>query len=221
MPIVWERLPELIHQERADWWRYPALAQRLIADVAALAIADGMFVFAADEAIGCAMAAGQLGDDAVDALARSPESASGSELVACMREASGHAVIPALPPPAALRRSLSGDELEPAEDAFTDLASAYLEAGADAVAVNGGDAVEVADGVRRAAALGKLYGRPVLGLCQTGETTSGWTEHGAALGVVSETGGWPANDSGVVITPGDVSSRWDAARLRAVGSARP
>ncbi|MGB8878161.1 MAG: hypothetical protein WCD11_17690, partial [Solirubrobacteraceae bacterium] len=57
-PIVWEALPVLVHQERADWWRDPTVGQRMIADAAALAAADAMFVFAADEAVRAALAVG-------------------------------------------------------------------------------------------------------------------------------------------------------------------
>jgi len=220
-PIVWERLPALVHQEQADWWRRRVLAQRLIADAAALAVADAMFVFVADEAIRCAVEAGERGDDVIDALARGAASVAGTELVACLREVSAHAVIAALPPAPALRRTLSGEEPEAAEDAFTDLTSSYLDAGADAIAVVGDDAGEVAEGVRRAGKLGKLFDRPVLGLCVDGATVTGWAEDGTALGVVADAAGWAAVDRGVVITAGDVSSRWDAAALRAVGSARP
>ncbi len=219
-PIVWARLPELVHQQQADWWRNPGVGQRLIADAAALAMADAMFVFVADEAMRCAANAGEIGDDAIDALARGPAAVAGTELVACLREVAEHAVIAALAPPPALSRALAGDEPEPAQDAFTDLASGYLEAGADALAVVGQDAGEVTGGVERAARLGKLFGRPVLGLCEAAGSVTGWTEAGAALGVVTDAAGWAAFDRGVVITDGDVSSRWDAAALRAVGSAR-
>lgn len=222
-PIVWARLPELVHQEHAEWWRSPALGQRLIADAAALAVADAMFVFVADEAIRCAVQAGELGDDAIDGLAVRPESASGLALVQCLREVAEHAVIAALPPPVVVRRALSGGDPEPAEDAFTDLAAGYLGAGADAIAVVGDDAGEVSDGVERAAKLGRLFGRPVLGICEEGGggAVTGWVRDGAALGVVTGADGWAVFDRGVVITAGDVSSRWDAAALRAVGSARP
>jgi hypothetical protein len=47
-----------------------------------------------------------------------------------------------------------------------------------------------------------------------------WDEQGEPLGVISADGAWPERAAGVVITPGDVSGRWDAARLRAVGTAR-
>jgi hypothetical protein len=221
-PIVWEGLPALVHQERPGWWQDPTLAQRLIADAAALAAADAMFALVAEEAVRCATAAGGRGDDALDSLASTPAARSGVELVGCLREVAPHAVIAAVPAPATLRRELSGEELEAAEDSFTDLVSGYLEAGADAVAVTGDDAAEVTAGVERAARLGWLFGRPVLGVCaRNGDETSAWDERGEPLGVISTAGDWPERTSGLVITPGDVSRRWDAARLRAVGTARP
>ena len=70
-------------------------------------------------------------------------------------------------------------------------------------------------GRARRAEAGGLFGRPVLGVC--GE--EGWIDGGGALGVVSVKGEWPAG-RGVVITPGDVSGRWSAEQLHAVGSAR-
>ena len=66
---MWERLPALVHQERADWWKDPTVGQRLIGDAAALAGADAMFVFVAAEAVRSAVAEGARGDAALDALA--------------------------------------------------------------------------------------------------------------------------------------------------------
>jgi hypothetical protein len=220
-PIVWERLPALVHQEQAGWWQDPTTAQRLISDAAALAGADGMFVFAAHEAVRSAAANGARGDDALDSLAAGAGGPRGAELVRCLREVAPHAVIAAVPAPATLQRELSGEEPEAAEDAFTDFVSGYLEAGADAVAVTGEEAAEVTAGTERAARLGRLFGRPVLGVCAHDGETMAWDERGEPLGVISSEGDWPDRASGVVITPGDVSRRWDAARLRAVGTARP
>jgi hypothetical protein len=220
-PIVWERLPALVHQEQADWWQDPTTGQRLISDAAALSAADAMFVFAAREAVRSAVAAGGRGDAALDSLASRLEAKRGAELVQCLREVSSYAVIAAVPAPASLQRELGADEPEAAEDSFTDLVSAYLHAGADAVAVTGDEAPDVDAGLERAAQLGRLFGRPVLALCAHNGETSAWDEHGAPLGVISADGEWPARRSGLVITPGDASARWDAARLRAIGTARP
>jgi len=220
-PIVWERLPELVHQERADWWQDPAAGRRLISEVAALALADAMFVFVAAEAVRCAVGAGEVGDEALDSLARSHASAQGIELVACLRDVSQYAVIAALPAPARLQHEMSGKEIETAEDAFTDLVSSYLQAGADAIAVTGHDVQEVRAGLSRAARLGKLFSLPVLGICPDADAISAWDEHGLAFGVVPDTREWPAIDRGLVITASDVSTRWNAAQLRLVGSARP
>jgi hypothetical protein len=220
-PIVWQALPALVHQERADWWRDPTVAQRLIADAAALAAADAMFVFAAGEAVRDALAAGERGDSALDGLASTAAVADGAELVRCLREVAEHAVVAAVPAPEALQRALDGAEPEAAEDAFTDLCSAYLEAGADALAIIGEEGGEVGAGVTRAGRLAGLYGRPVLGVAERDGEAEAWDERGEPLGVISAQGEWPASSTtGVVITPGDVSTRWDAARLRAVGAAR-
>ena len=220
-PIVWDRLPALVHQEREDWWQDPTVGQRLIGDAAALAGADAMFVFVAAEAVRAAAAAGSRGDAALDALSRSEGAEPGAELVRALRAVAPHAVIAAVPAPATLQRELSGEAPEAAEDAFTDFVSGSLEAGADAVAVTGDEAVEVNAGMDRALRLVQLFGRPLLAVCGDEGATKGWDEHGDPLGVISPAGDWPDRVAGVVITPGDVSGRWDAARLRAVGTARP
>jgi hypothetical protein len=59
-----------------------------------------------------------------------------------------------------------------------------------------------------------------VGVCSRAGETSAFDEHGDPLGVISPDGEWPAVAVGVVITPGDVSGVWDAARLRGVGAAR-
>jgi hypothetical protein len=220
-PIVWEQLPALVHQERADWWQDPAAGQRLIADAAALAQADAMFVFVAAEAIESAVSAGALGNDALDSLAQRPEVGNGVELIRCLHDVATHGVIAAVPAPSDLRAAFDGAEIEAAEDAFSDMASAFLGAGADALAVTAQEADDVAAGLRRATEIGKLFGRPVLGVCTADGVASGWTGDGSSLGVVSRGGVWPVMTAGIVITPGDVSGRWDAPSLRDVGGARP
>lgn len=220
-PIVWEALPALVHQERADWWQDPTVGQRLIGDVAALAGADAMFVFAAAEAVRGAVAAGSRGDEALDGVASREDARRGAELVRALRAVASHAVIAAVPAPAALQRELSGEAPEAAEDAFTDFVSGSLEAGADAVAVTGTEAREVNAGMDRAVRLAELFGRRLVAVCGEDGATKAWDEQGEPLGVISEAGEWPDRASGIVITPGDVSARWDAARLRAVGTARP
>lgn len=220
-PIVWEQLPALVHQERAGWWRDPTVGQRLIADAAALAGADAMFVCVASEAVRCAVATGVTGDAALEALASSEDARHGVELVRALRATAKHAVIAAVPAPAVLQRELAGEEPDAAEDAFTDFVSSYLEGGADAVAVVGAEALEVTDGMDRAVRLVELYGRRLLGVCGQDDDSKAWDEQGEPLGVITSEGDWPERESGVVITPGDVSPRWDAARLRAVGNARP
>src|SRR6201999_586375 len=110
------------------------------------------------------------------------------ELVQCLHDVAPHASIAALPAPAQLMSELQGAEIEAAEDAFSDLASAYLQCGADALAVTGARPDEVHAGVRRAVELGKLYDRPVLGICLDGADTAGWDQHGTSLAVISAGG---------------------------------
>lgn len=221
-PIVWQRLPALVHQELADWWKDPTVGQRLIADAAALAGADAMFVFGAAEAVRSEVASGLRGDSALDALASGEDARQGAELVQALRAAAAHAVVAAVPSPGTLQRELEGEDPEAAHDAFTDFVTSYLEAGADAVAVTGADALELNGAMDRAVRLVDLFSRPLLAVFfgEDGETKA-WDAQGDALAVISAEGDWPHNAAGVVITPGDVSDRWDAARLRAVGAARP
>jgi hypothetical protein len=218
-PILWQRLPELVRQPRADWWRERATGQRLIADAAALAGSDAMFAFTAAEAVSGAVAEGRVGDDVIDELGHSRDAQRGEELVATLREVADHAVIAALPAPRALMRDLGGQELEVSEDAFSDIALGYLKAGAHALAVTGTERAEVSEGVLRAAHVGQLFARPALGLCLAGGDVAGWVHDGLPLGVLSEEGEWPAAGPGIVVTPGDVSGRWSADRLRAAGGA--
>jgi hypothetical protein len=219
-PILWEQLPELVRQPRPDWWQDPTTGQRLIADAAALALADAMFVFAAAEALEAAVDEGTRGDQALQKLAQGAPTAHAVRLLASLHAVSEQAVIAAVPAPAAVQREVGGEEIEAAEDVFSDLAIAYLEAGADALAVTGGEVDEVSEGVRRAARMARLFERPALGLCVADARVSGWVHDGGMLGVVSEAGRWPALDRGVVTTPGDVSGRWSADLLHTVGSAR-
>jgi hypothetical protein len=219
-PLVWERLPALVHQERADWWRDPAVGQRLIADAAAIASADAMFVFAAAEGVRCSLAAGEHGDEALDSLVQRQEAADGIALVQCLHDVAGHGVIAAIPAPAVLLDRFGAAEIEVAEDSFSDLASAYLRSGADALAVTGLDAGEIDAGVARAAELAGLFGRSALGVRLDGASASAWDRDRRSLPVISESGAWPAAAKGVVITPGDVSARWTSAQLRQAGGAR-
>lgn len=220
-PLLWEQLPALVHQEREGWWQDAATGQRLIADAAALAVADAMFVLVAAEAVRAAVAEGARGDEGLEALTGLDAAARGFELVQCLHDVASHATIAAVPAPARLLADLGGEEIEAAEDAFSDLASAYLRCGADALAVTGVQEEDVRSGVARAVAVATLYDRPVLGVCVGEETGYGWDQDGTPLGVISGEGDWPAGASGVVITPGDVSGRWGADRLRAIGSSRP
>ncbi|MGH2881320.1 MAG: hypothetical protein ACRDPA_01225 [Solirubrobacteraceae bacterium] len=222
-PIVWERLPALVHQEQADWWRDPTVGQRLIGDAAALAGADAMFVFVAADTVRAAASAGERGVAALDALSRSESARSGAELLRSLRAAAPYAVIAAVPSPGTIQRELGvpGEESEAAEDAFTDFVSSHLEAGADSIAVTGADPLELGAAMDRAVRLVELFGRKLLAVCREGDETKAWDEQGEPLRVISCEGEWPDEAAGIVITPGDVSARWDAARLRSVGTRRP
>jgi hypothetical protein len=221
-PIVWERLPALVRQERADWWKDPTVGQRLIGDAAALAGADAMFVFAAAEAVRSAVAEGARGEAALDALASVKDARHGPELVQALRATAQHAVIAAVPSPGTLQRELGSEQSDAAEDAFTDFVTRFLEAGADAVAVTSSESLELNGAMDRAVRPVELFGRRLVAVLwgEDGDTKA-WDEQGEPLGVISPEGDWPDSPVGVVITPGDVSARWDAARLRAVGNARP
>lgn len=220
-PIAWERLPALVHQEHPDWWQDPAVGQRLLADAAALAGADAMFVCVVDEAVRSAVASGLRGDSALDGLAAGEVAQRGAELVAALRAIAPYGVIAAVPAPASLQRELGGEDLDAAEDVFSDFVSGQLEAGADAVAVTGTEAPDVNAGMDRAVRLAQLYSRRLLAVCTDDHGAKAWDDQGEALGVISAEGEWPNRAAGVVITPGDVSARWDATRLRAVGMGRP
>ena len=158
-PIVWEELPALVHQERADWWRDPTVGQRLIGDAAALAGADAMFVFVAAEVVRRAVPDGERGRRGARRAVSVASVPRGRRARARLREVAPHAVIAAVPAPATLQRALSGEESEAAEDAFTDLVSAPCEAGADAVAVTGEEAARSAPAWSARCGSAELFGR--------------------------------------------------------------
>jgi hypothetical protein len=219
-PILWEHLPELVHQSGVEWWRDPNAARRLFADAAAIANADAMFVFAAQAALLDASAEKRVGDHAIDTLAQRPMVAAGAELIALLRAVHSFGVIAAVPAPSVLLRALDGHEPEAAEDAFADLIVSALDAGADAVAVTTTDTGELSDAVTRASRLAELFQAPVLGLRLDPTGAGGFVRGGPELVVLSSDGAWPSEARGLVITPGDVSGRWDAEQLRAAGSHR-
>jgi hypothetical protein len=221
-PIVWERLPELVHQPSADWWQDAAIGQRLLTDVAGLAVADAVFVLAALDAAQALSDSGARGDDALDALAGTPEARCGYELVAQVSSSRPFGVIAGVPDIGRLQAQFGAEEREAAEDALSDLARGYLDAGADALAVIGTDTESVEAAAQRVATVGDFYGRPVLAIRERGDTIDAWLQSASrsTIAVVGVTGEWPGVAAGLVITPGDVSARWDAARLRAVGTAR-
>ncbi len=206
-PFVWERLPELVRQPAAAWWRDPTVAQRLLADAAGVAGADALFVLAAPGERGG-------GDDALDALADGDDAHAVRDLVGRLRASAPFATIGALPDTATLLRDFGAADADVAQDALADLARGLLDAGADALAVVDDD---VRESARRLAGIGAFYGRPVLAV----QPGAAWFETGsdAPVAVVDGAGGWPA--AGLAITAGDVSTRWDADALRAAGAARP
>lgn len=218
-PIAWERLDELVHQPDSGWWRWPSTAQRLIADVAALARADAVVVLAAAQAADAVRASGATGDDALDELAHAADVRSGFELVARLQGSESFAVIAGLPDVAWLQERFDAAEPEAAEDALSDLARGYLDAGADALAVIGTDTDPVRAAAGRAAAAGDYYGRPVLAVAG-GEA---WIESGGTtpVAILSDAGDWPALEAGLVLTPGDVSAHWNTARLHSIALTRP
>lgn len=218
-PLVWERLPELVHQVADGWWHDPGAGLRLLGDAAALAGADAMFVLAAGEAAAERRRSGATGDDALDALAGTPEAEAGYELVQALRASSTFAVIAALPDAETLRMTFEAADADAADDALCDLARAHLDAGADALAVLGSDGSAVRAAAARVGGVGDFYGCPVLGLCEA----DAWWERGcdAPLAVMAADGTWPALAAGLVVTPDDVSTRWDADRLHAVGRSHP
>lgn len=146
-PRVWERLPELVRQPAADWWRDATAGRRLLLDAAGIAGADALFV----EAVPGPRAGG---DDALDDLATSDDTRAVGALIGQL--SAPFAVIAALPRASDLLRDFGGSDPECAEDALTDLARTLLEAGADALAVP--------SAASRVAAIGAFYGRPVLDL---------------------------------------------------------
>jgi hypothetical protein len=206
-PLLWERLADLVRQPTPHWWRDATLAQRLLADAAGVARADALFVVARAE--GC-------GPAALESVADSEDVRAGCELVERLRGSAPFAVIAALPGPERLRREFEVDDPEDAEDALADLARAFLEAGADAVAVIGADAGE---GARRVSSVAAFYGRPVLAIAPD----EAWFEAGsdAPVAMVPAAGAWPPLSAGLIVTAGDASALWDADRLHAVGAARP
>jgi hypothetical protein len=220
-PLLWDDVAELVHQPAPGWWKDPAAALRILDDAAAVAGADAVVVRALDAALAELEAAGVHGDDALDGLAASEPARQALELIERLTRSGPRAVVAALPDAAALRRRLRAADPDVADDAFSDLARACLEAGADALAVVGADAQAVEQAGERAGALGRFFGRPVLAAVLDGP--EGWVEGrpDVPVGFLAADGAWPAQRVGIVLTPGDVSGRWDADALRAIGGARP
>jgi hypothetical protein len=219
-PYVWERLAEFVHQPSADWWRDATTARRLLVDAASLAGADAMVVDACGEALR-AVAAGGPGIDVLDGFADTDDARSAFALVEVLVESAPFAVVTRVPDLETLARSLGGGEPgceEVAEDALSDVARGFLEAGADALLVMGSDAATVVAAAARLAGVARYYGRPLLAVVAGSEA---WVEgcDGVEVQVLGDDGAWPPLSAGVVLTE-DVSTGWDAGRLAEVGRAR-
>ena len=216
-PYVWERLPEFVHQPATDWWRDGTTARRLLVDAASLAGADAMVVDACGEALR-AVAAGGPGIDVLDGFADTEDARGAFALVEVLVASAPFAVVARLPDLDTLAGSLGGGEPEAedvAEDALSDLARGFLEAGADALLVMGPDAAAVGAAAARVAGVAQYYGRPLLAVAAGSEA---WVEgrDGVEVRILGDDGVWPSLSAGVVLTE-DVSTSWDAGRLAEVG----
>ena len=145
----------------------------------------------------------------------------GAELVRRLREVAPHAVIAAVPAPdgAAARTGRRGARSGRGRIHRFRLQPTWRRGRTRWRSSGGGAGGRCRHGPRGAA---RRAVRPPAARRVPSETARSrrWDEHGEPLGVISAAGEWPDRASGVVITPGDVSARWDAARLRAVGTAR-
>jgi hypothetical protein len=214
-PYVWERLPQFVHQAADDWWRDGTIARRLLLDVASLAGADAMVVGACADALR-AVAANGSGADVLDSFADTEEARGAFAVVEVVVASTPFAAVAWLPDLETLAGMLggAGDEAEEvAEDALSDLARGFLEAGADALLVMAPDAGAVRAAAGRVARVAEYYRRPLLAAAGS----DAWIEgrEGVDVRVLGEDGLWPSPAAGVVLTE-DVSMTWDADRLAAV-----
>jgi hypothetical protein len=219
-PLLWDRVAELVHQPGSAWWHDPGAATRILIDAATLAGADALLVSALPAAVDELAATGAQGDDVLDGLAGSEPVGRAVALLERLARSDSRAVVAVLPDAAALLRRMGADDEYVAEDALIDLARAALEAGADGLAVIAADEAAVVASGERAGSLAALFRRPVVSAVLGGDA---WVEQRpeVPVGFLRDDGGWPAQDAGIVLTPGDVSSRWDVDALRAIGAGRP
>jgi hypothetical protein len=219
-PLLWDEVAELVHQPGDGWWRDPAAATRILVDAATLAGADALLVRALPTAVDELAAGGAQGDDALDGLAASAPVARAVALLERLAGSDSRAVVAVLPDAATLLRRMGAEDEYVAEDALIDLARAALEARADGLAVIGAEEAAVVPSGERAGGLAALFRRPVVSAVLGG---GAWVEQRpeVPVGFLGEDGAWPAQDAGIVLTPGDVSGRWDVDALRAIGAARP
>ena len=222
VPYVWEQLPQFVRQPVEGWRDDPTTARRLLHDAASLAAADGMIIGSGPDTVRRAAAAGETGPDALDGLAGTEAARRGYELVEVLVASVPFAVVAALPDLTTLERELGEDDPEAAEiaeDALADLARGFLEAGADALAVIAGDPDSVRATARRVSGVARYYGRPVVVACVSPADPGGSVEGEGSVpvAVVGDDSPSPELQSGVILTDGDVSTRWDADRLHALG----
>lgn len=219
-PLLWDEVAELVHQPGGAWWHDPGAATRILIDAGTLAGADALLVSALPAAVDELAATGAQGDDALDGLAGSASVGRAVALLERLWGSDARAVVAVLPDVAGLLRRMGGDDEYVAEDAFIDLARAALEARADGLAVIAADEAAVVASGERAGSLAALFGRPVVSAVLG---RGAWVKQRpeVPVGFLGDDGGWPAQDAGIVLTPGDVSGRWNVDALRAIGAARP
>lgn len=216
LPYAWEALPGLVNL-RSDgrWWTDPVTSRRLALDLMGSTRADGVTVavlHAEDWASFSEEDRDALVFDALDVPAVNETLSAIRSLAASVPAP----VVGALPDLQALTASLIEED---ATDVLCDLARGALEAGVSALLVVAVPADH--DVIGRITRLADNFGVPVLVLSPAaGEPTRGtvgdWTvSRSDALGAVSLDG---AAESGVILTPGDVSTVWSREQLARHGA---
>ena len=213
-PLAWSRLPEFVHASvPGEFWLDTGVTQRLLTDAGDVCAADALAVpLLPGLRAGAATApAGPVGNS--DEVAGLPEVLATTALIGRLAAAGTTGQIAELPTLGQLAGLLPGAAAEDTEDALSDLARACLEAGADAIAVRGADHSDVASTVDAVAALADYYGAPALGV----DGQRGWAaRESVPVGLLGQTGDWPALARGLILTGGDITSWWTPAKTRAV-----
>lgn len=219
---AWTRLPDLLRQSDAGWWQDLGVAQRLLDDLGALSGADALIIGVAEDAVTAAAEEG--GDDALDALGSSSMVQTGAELAARLVDASPYALMVAVPGVAELTRRFGASDPEIAEDALSDLARAYFEAGADALLVVAADEAEARESTARVLSMSDYYRRPTIGAVTGGSAEfTAWVEGSPEVEIarLDLDEGRPELSAGLVLCLEDVSTSWNAARLHQLAGERP